>query len=298
MVGYAQRGLPDLHAPGGVVRLPCGRRLAHANLGAADGRPVLYFHGWPSSRLEAVLLHEAALKSRVRLIAVDRPGIGRSDPAPGRTLLDWPKDIALLADALGLDRFGIVAWSGGAPSAMACAFEMAQRLTAIISVGGAGPVDWPGATHHLSRAERHAARRASNGQQPAFMLRLWLRLAGATAKCLPGLALRGLSGGLCSSDKELLARPAIAEQLIASFREALRPGAAGLTEDLAISLGNWDFDLPALRCPIHVWHGSEDWAVDHAFGQHYAASVPEVSFRSFAGEGHLLMIARADENCC
>ena len=37
------------------------------------------------------------------MIAPDRPGIGLSDPKPGRGCSDWPADIAGLADALGID---------------------------------------------------------------------------------------------------------------------------------------------------------------------------------------------------
>ncbi len=288
----AHRGLSEPHAPARSLRLSCGRRLAYCSFGDSDGHPVFYFHGWPSSRLEAVLLHEAARRNRVRLIAVDRPGIGRSDPAPGQTLLEWPKDVAALADGLELDRFGIVAWSGGAPWAMACGFALAERLTAVLSVSGVGPVDWPGAKHHLSHADRSAAHMARNAP---LLLRLWLGLAATTLKWFPRAAHRALRGWFCPTDRLLLDRPGVAEQLAASFSEALRSGTAGLAHDAATVFGEWGFDLRELRHPIHIWHGTEDRSVQHAFGQHFAASLPEARFRSFDGEGHLLIIAHADE---
>ncbi len=72
------------------VRLPDGRRLGYAEFGDPAGRPILYFHGFPSSRLEAGLAHGAALRTGVRIVAPDRPGSGLSDFLPGRTLKDWP----------------------------------------------------------------------------------------------------------------------------------------------------------------------------------------------------------------
>ena len=78
------------------VRLPDGRWLAYAEFGAPDGRPVFVFHGVPGSRL---LMDDdrPIADAGLRMIAVDRPGIGRSDPQRGRRMLDWPRDIAVLA---------------------------------------------------------------------------------------------------------------------------------------------------------------------------------------------------------
>ncbi|MEJ2698283.1 MAG: alpha/beta hydrolase, partial [Desulfuromonadales bacterium] len=87
---------------GKQVRLPDGRRLGYAEFGDPLGRPVLYFHGFPASRLEARLAHEAALRTGVRLVAADRPGSGLSDFLPERTLSDWPVDVTSLAESLGL----------------------------------------------------------------------------------------------------------------------------------------------------------------------------------------------------
>ena len=62
-----------------IVRLPDGRRLCYAGYGAADGNPLLYCHGFPTSRLEVWLFDAAACRQNLRVIALDRPGYGRSD---------------------------------------------------------------------------------------------------------------------------------------------------------------------------------------------------------------------------
>ncbi|HSP41298.1 MAG TPA: alpha/beta hydrolase, partial [Luteolibacter sp.] len=73
---------------------PAGYRLAWNEFGDPAGRPVLYCHGWPSSRMQAVLVHHLARERGLRVIAPDRPGMGLSEHVPGRTLASWPETMA------------------------------------------------------------------------------------------------------------------------------------------------------------------------------------------------------------
>ncbi len=50
---------------------------------------------------------------------------------PGRTQLDWPADVAAMADALGLDAFPVVAHSGGCGYALACAWKLPGRVRSV-----------------------------------------------------------------------------------------------------------------------------------------------------------------------
>ena len=85
-----------------------GRRLAYSEFGDAAGHPVVYCHGFPSSRREALLLQASASDAGARIISADRPGYGDSDHQPGRCIADWSEDVALLADRLGLERFAVL----------------------------------------------------------------------------------------------------------------------------------------------------------------------------------------------
>ena len=118
-----------------TITLPDGRRLGCAEYGDPDAMPVLYCHGFPSCRLEPSMLPV----SGIRLIALDRPGYGLSDPLPGRTLLDWPRDVAAAADALGLGRFAVAGVSGGAPYAAACAALLKDRVMGLALICGIAP---------------------------------------------------------------------------------------------------------------------------------------------------------------
>jgi pimeloyl-ACP methyl ester carboxylesterase len=114
--------------------------LCYAEYGDTRGTPAFYFHGFPGSRVEAQVVVSIGAQRGVRLLAVDRPGFGRSDFQPGRTIADWPQDVRALADALGLDRFAVLGVSGGAPYALACARDLGDRLTAVGVASGLGPV--------------------------------------------------------------------------------------------------------------------------------------------------------------
>src|SRR6201993_1539648 len=94
-----------------VVRLRDGRRLSYAQYGDPDGFPILNAHGGLACRLDVAAAAPAAERCGVRLISPDRPGVGRSDPQPGRTILDWTLDATELLDRLQVDRFGVLGWS-------------------------------------------------------------------------------------------------------------------------------------------------------------------------------------------
>src|SRR5918996_4665095 len=137
-----------------TIRLRDGRRLGFAEWGDAGGRPLLYFHGWPGSRVEGRLADETARSRRIRMIAVDRPGMGRSDFPPRRTLVDWPDDVVEVAAAVALDRFAVLGISGGGPYAAACAWKLSDRLTRAGLVSCLTPLDVPGATAGMGRRNR------------------------------------------------------------------------------------------------------------------------------------------------
>ena len=125
------------------LTLPDGRRLAYADYGDPAGPVVLECVGTPQSRLPDPVQVTEAEQAGLRMIVPDRPGFGRSDPRPGRTLTDWPADAAALTDALGVDRFPVLGASGGGPYAVACGVVLADRVTRVALVAPAAPADAP-----------------------------------------------------------------------------------------------------------------------------------------------------------
>jgi pimeloyl-ACP methyl ester carboxylesterase len=139
-----------------TISLRAGRTLAYAESGDPNGVPLVFLHGWCGSRLTRHPDDSVTASLGVRLITIDRPGVGLSDRRRGRRLLDWPDDVAELMDRLGVDRFGLVGHSGGGPHALACGVRLADRITRLGVVCGFAPMDRPGATDGMLADMRRA----------------------------------------------------------------------------------------------------------------------------------------------
>lgn len=285
----------DAPPPARTIALPGGRVLAWACHGAPAGRPLYAFHGFPGCRLQAALLHEQALAAGVCLVAPDRPGFGASSPAPRRTLLDWPADVAALADHLGHRRFGVLGISCGGAYALACASAMPARIAYAGLLAGIGPMDLP-------------AIRA--GQLPALKLLFCLArahpwLAGPLLLADAGLfrrnpakALDALASLLAEPDRRLLAEnPPLRERFAASFVEAYRQGIGGAMTEAAVIARPRGFRLEDIAIPVHVYQGGLDRHVPPAMGRHIAQALPQGRLRFYPDEGHLSIVVNRFADC-
>lgn len=119
--------------------LPDRRLLGFAEFGDPSGTPLVYFHGFPMSRLEGWSIDRMARRRRLRVIAPDRPGFGLSTFRDQRRITDWPVDVRALASHLGLERFAILGVSGGGPYAVACASALPREMLSAVGVVAGGP---------------------------------------------------------------------------------------------------------------------------------------------------------------
>lgn len=266
-----------------VLRLRDGRALAYLQAGDPRGRPVLLFHGIPGSRLQRPTDLDAIAAAGVRLVTVDRPGIGRSDPHPGRRLLDWPRDIAQLADALEVRRFRVVGISGGAPYALACAHALGGRVSAVATVGGLAPLASERLIEDVERVVLWfflALRRAPRAFRAGFgALALLARRSPVPLQALL-VSLR------CSRDRAVLMEPAVRILLCRDFREATHQGVQGMLDDARVVASPWGFDPAAVRTRVDVWHGTEDTVVRPSMGELLARTLPHARRRFVRGGGH------------
>ena len=122
------------------VPLKSGGQLAFAEYGRTNGTPVLFCHGWPSSRTMAQLNDAAARELNVKIISPDRPGIRDSTFQSDRRLTDWPDVVEQLADQLKIGQFRVLAFSGGAPYAYAAGWKLPERVRAVAIASGAPPI--------------------------------------------------------------------------------------------------------------------------------------------------------------
>lgn len=279
---------------GETILLPDGRKLGYAEYGAPAGKPLLYFHGWPSSRLEAKNLHAIGVQMDARIIGIDRPGLGLSDFKKGFTIRQWPNDVAALADTLGIDRFAVIGISSGAPYAMACARYISDRLTAAGSVSGVCPLDGPNPQQYVFKLELRVitvARRAP------WLARLMLRLQLNQLKRNPAKFLAELDKDSPEVDKAVFREhPEFTQEFVEGLRECARQGMRGPVASIALEGQPWGFRLQDIPMKFHIWHGGSDNLAYPAAAHFMAGQIPDCQLTVFPEEAHLSTIVnRAGE---
>lgn len=266
------------------VTLADGRILAWHGFGDADGLPVLFFPGSSSSGLAGRALDAAAAEAGIRLIAIDRPGLGHSDPAPARALVDVPDDIAELLDALALERAGVMGHSAGGATALAVAHRIPERVTATVIGAGSGPYaeEWFRAEAEIpgmSRVFYGLARRAPR-LFGAVLQNGTPRAAGSIDRTL-GMISRG------DSPDAVYARthPEDARAALEAVADGFRQGSRGPTDDARLICLPWGFRVEDVRGHVEWWHGLQDGNVRPAAGRAITSRLPDVTTH-FVDGGH------------
>lgn len=267
-----------------TLPLQDGRQLAFAEYGDLNGSPLLYFHGAPGSRRDCSFDEAILHRLNMRLIVPDRPGYGLSDFQENRCLLDWPADVAQLADSLGLDRFAVLGFSCGGSYALACAHKLKERIAAVGVMGCVAPLETPG----MESPEMWDA------VSPAFrgMYQLAASDPGqleqqlAPAAVSPEGVLAMVEEAVSAPDKATFAKPDFRERLLANLTASLRQGAKAVVWDLHVAALPWGFDLADIQHPVQLWHGTDDLVAQVAMGYYLAESLPHCRAQFMENEGH------------
>ena len=253
-----------------------------------------YFHGWPSSRIEFSGLNreDIAASMGVRVISIDRPGFGLSSYQPHHRFTDWPKDVACLADHLGLERFALMGYSASGPYTLVYAHQLADRLTAVGVVSGAAqPLSAPGATKGMPTIMLWTTARIHPRLTWLLFKMMKNTIANAPRDQLPRSAKQAM---MAEADFEYIKEhPYVMANNMDGGTEALRQGGLGPAEAGALYWRPWGFHLEDIRMKVHVWHGEADInAPFEAHGKVLAEKLPNVEAKFYPGEGHISLIYR------
>lgn len=273
-----------------TIVLDDGRVLGFAEYGDPEGRPIFYFHGSPSCRLDWSWFGDEAwaLSHGVRFIAIDRPGVGLSDYQPDRRLVGWPDDVAELADALGFETFGVWGLSAGGPYAVACAWKLARRLTAASVVSGFGPFsELPGIYDQIYPSSRRFWRLA---RDRPFLSRLSLQIARGGMALFPGRVLAAMASELPACDRPYLLDDKA--RLVAILRESLRDGTRGGQYDAWLVQQPWGFRLEDVTARVQIWQGESDLSTPVEMARYMAERIPNCEARLIESEGHLSLVSK------
>ena len=273
-----------------LVLLGSGRRVAVEGYGDPRGEPVFFFHGWPSSRWQGALVHEAAVEAGVRLLAVDRPGVGDSDYHPERRLLDWPPLLAEVADRLGCATFRVLGVSGGGPYALISAWALPDRVLAAAVCCGAPPLAEREDVTALMPIYRWLL--VQYRRRPAAMRRA-LRLIRPLATVRPpAWAWRVAMKVIPGEDAAILADAGTMERAWLGYAGSWKGDRDGIFSDARIYGEPWGFRPEEIRVPVRLWHGKADRNFRWTLAEELAARIPACTARFLEGEGHYSIAVR------
>ncbi|MFD3655026.1 alpha/beta fold hydrolase [Streptomyces sp. NPDC058620] len=240
-----------------LIRTEDGRQLAVEHYGKPHGRPVFLLHGTPGSRLGPAPRGSVLYRLGVHLIAYDRPGYGDSDRLPGRPVAHVADDVAAIADALGIERFGVVGRSGGAPHALACAALLPDRTARTAALVGLAPRDAHGLDWFDGMTESNV-REYTNAAAGARQLTAALEFRSATIRADPAGMVAEMHSTLPASDRGIVADAGIRAMLTRNFAEGLRSSADGWVDDVMSFSTDWGFSPGDIASPVLLWHGEDD----------------------------------------
>ena len=280
-----QASAPD-HAPqpSGLLLLSSANRLAYEEYGNPAGEPWFYFHDSGNSRLECAFFHAAAKARGIRLLAVDRPGIGSSSYYRADTPVPFSIDVLELADRLGIGTFSIMSHGTGGVYSLALATLAPKRIRKQINLGGL-----PGSVLVADRKEGSWW----NGIAPPVIealvrLRLQLSRKPSLEYCEP------LLHELTSTDSKILRKPRIRQILELDRREAIRQGGKGVAQDIAMGFRKQDFSLKDMQVPLVIWQGRSETPSENSETAYLSARLPEARCFQLPFRGYYFFLQDID----
>lgn len=279
--GYT--GVPD--APGGAA-------LAWIEVGAPDGRPVVFLHGWPSSGLMGRVWAAIALRRGWRVLAPDRPGMGRSPRRDPWSFAAWPSVLAAFLDERGIAQCPVIGLSGGGPYALASGVLAPDRVSAVAVISGAPPLH-DRADHALIMKEFQFL--AAIERRAAWLMRAGFRVAGPVLARFDVPLARSLMRVFGRQPDEIFMSSRESDSTIASGIAAWRQGGLGVVNEGQLYLHPWGFAPEAVTRPVSFWHGTQDPFFHWSLAQKLAARVPGAEFHPVPGEGHFTPVYRVQD---
>ncbi len=273
------------------ISLLDGRQLGFSIVG--EGTSVLYFHGTASSRLETLLLKEFACANNFQIIGVDRPGYGLSTFAPRRRFRDFNADVNCLLAHLGVEKFALLAWSGGGPFGLTYVALFPERVTKAVVVGSPNlPFDV--ATAHNSSLARFAMKFPALGLWGLKRFRAEILKANEDINAfLKSKNGRKMVEAWPEADAKFFADPSWLKLMYKSVAEAFQQknnGVKAVFQEHQLFMKPWAEPISLIPLgKVCVWHGTKDTTcrVDNAY--RLVEKVPNACLEVFEDAGHCVM---------
>lgn len=269
-----------------------GATVGYYEYGDPAGKPVLAFHGTPACGAGYAFADGPALERHLRVIAPDRPGVGRSSRRESWRVSDYPAMVAAFADALGFERFGVWGYSGGGPYAVACVAMLPQRIDVGVVSAGMGEVGVFAKAADFEKTDRQMLNMAV--KHPGLARRI-MAVSAWFAGRYPKTAMKSFEKQMNPADRAVASTLGEPDEAMSLFTRAFQNGPHGVVADYAALGQPWGFDVSAIVAPVKVWQGTDDTMVPLFHAEQLAERLPGATLHLWPGEGHLGTIAHVGE---
>jgi pimeloyl-ACP methyl ester carboxylesterase len=269
-----------------LVDGPGGRTL-DVRIAGPEGDPVIIAHsGTPNGASLRPETLEAGAERGARHVSYARPGYLRSDRHEGRSVADCAADARAIADALELERFHVLGWSGGGPHALACAALLPDRVISAASIAGGAPHDGEGFDWKDGMGDENIEEMGL-AEQGADALTPYLEREAEEIRSGSAEELLRILGDLVSEPDRKALTGSYAEHSLASLKDGVSTGVYGWLDDDLAFVKPWGFSVASIQIPVSIWQGREDRFVPLSHGAWLSDHVPGARSHLVEGEGHI-----------
>ncbi len=262
-----------------------GRILAYQEFGDRDGIPTFYCHTTSGSKVEGEFFDQAALDHGIRLICIDRPGIGDSSYLPKRTLRDYSNDLQELACELNITQFGLIGWTGGAAYALAVSHDIPEQVCFCIII--AGFCDFRSKQDFCDHLDSGIEKLiAYYHRKYPKMVRFYLNLVNITTRTFSQFSLRNMTRSISTTDQQIVSKDHIRSIILRAQQESFKEGSMGPTKEILIHYSDWGFNLKDIEVFVDIFHGAEDQIVPPLFSHHIKNNLLQSELNIVAKQGH------------
>ncbi len=273
-------------------RMPGGRKLAYSCHGPKGGKPVFYLHSFTGCHTECAIFADAIERIGIRLIAPDRPGFGRSPPAPDMTFRDWPEYVMQLADELEIQRFHVLAMSGSSAYALACALAMPERICGMALVSPMGEVCTIDDVRDMMPLNRRVLEIML--LSPLWLCRFIAHLMARAFSTDFSAYLERILPHVAESDRHLLNKASTRILIEQQFIESRRYCRSAFGEDMIRYSRPWNLELERVPVPVAIWHGEDNRHIPIAMARRLASCIPGCRTHWLPDEGYYLNFSHGE----
>jgi pimeloyl-ACP methyl ester carboxylesterase len=267
-----------------TIQLTDGRNLSVLEQGQRRGKPVIYLHGMPGSNRDHSNYEELHQQLGIRLISVNRPGIGTSSTSDNHDALSFANDLLKVMKQLEIEKASIIGFSSGGQYGCAFAHSYPERVERLALLSSGGPFDL-----YIIGDKRTEAIRAFHDaarDNPSALLEQFSKITS------PETLLALMYSMISPEDQQIVAQPKNLSQFLLVCEDVIAQGLDKLIKEITIFNSPWGFSPSEITVETLIWHGTADINIPVECSEYLAREIPSSIATYIEGAGHYFSFAQ------